>query len=69
MSRVASTPLAQWRERRRLTQEELAALCGIKRSTLSSVENGHVRAWPKLRRRSAEVLGVPELELFPEAAE
>ena len=49
---------------RGLTQRELAGLLGVARTTLSNVENGHVRAWPRLRSDASRVLGVPEDDLF-----
>ncbi len=64
MSRIATTSLARTRIARGLTQKELAAILGIARTTLSNVENGHVRPWPRLRINAARVLGVPEEDLF-----
>lgn len=64
MSRIAATSLARTRIARGLTQKELAAILGIARTTLSNVENGHVRPWPRLRITAARVLGVHEDDLF-----
>jgi transcriptional regulator with XRE-family HTH domain len=64
--RVPATELARVREARALSQKQLAELLGISPSTLSSVENGHSRPWPKLRRECAQILGLSEETLFPE---
>jgi transcriptional regulator with XRE-family HTH domain len=63
--RIAVSELARVRQARGLSQRQLAALLGISASALSGVENLHHRAWPKLRAAAAEVLGVPERQLFP----
>lgn len=57
--------LATERRARGLTQEQLAGLLGIARSTLSSVENGYVRSWPRLEADAARILGVSSEALFP----
>lgn len=62
--RIAATRLAKERERRGMSQTQLASLLGISRSALSNVENGHVAAWPRLRRTAARTLGVSEESLF-----
>lgn len=59
--------LARERIAQGLTQEHLAARLGIARSTLSSVENGHVKPWPRLRADAAEVLGVTSETLFDDS--
>ena len=58
--RVPATELARVREARGMSQKQLAELLGISQSALSSVENRHSRAWPKLMRECAQVLGLAE---------
>ena len=65
--RIAATRLAKEREKRGISQSQLAGLLGISRSALSNVENGHVAPWPRLRRAAAKALGVPEESLFEAA--
>ena len=50
-----------------MTQKSLADALGVSRTSVSSVENGHVEAWPRLRRAAAEILAVSEEDLFPHA--
>ena len=64
MSRSFQTNLARERNARGLTQEQFAQLLGIARSSLSSVENGYVRPWPRLKADAARFLAVPEDALF-----
>ena len=54
---------------RGITQTKLARLVEVPESQLCAVERGRLHPWPKLRRRLAEELEVPERELFPESAE
>ena len=60
------TKLAEVRQERDIRQRELAAALEVARSTLASVETGHSKPWPKLRRDAARFLGLEESELFPE---
>jgi len=55
--------LREVRERRYLTQEELAAKAGITKSTVATIEKGTHR--PRLRtvRQLAEVLGISPEEI------
>ncbi|MBN2099870.1 MAG: helix-turn-helix transcriptional regulator [Dehalococcoidia bacterium] len=53
---------------RGLTQSKLARLVEVPESQLCAVERGRLHPWPKLRRRLAEELQVPENELFPQTA-
>jgi len=56
------------RERRNelgLSQTKLACLIGMAESTLSNLELGKWKPWPKARRDLAKALGVSEKELFP----
>ena len=62
--RLPATRLAKIRAERGFTQGEFARLLGVSRSALSNVENGHVRAWPKLKRTASRLLAVPEDDLF-----
>ncbi|MBT9282303.1 MAG: helix-turn-helix domain-containing protein [Hydrogenibacillus schlegelii] len=47
-----------------LSTVELAGRLGVHPSNLSHLERFHRKPWPRLRHRLAEVLGVPETELF-----
>ncbi len=51
-----------------LSQTKLACRVGIAASTLSALESDKLYAWPKLRKKLAEELVVPESVLFPEKA-
>jgi transcriptional regulator with XRE-family HTH domain len=64
MSNQARTALARERIARGLTQEQLARLLGIARSTLSSVENGHVQPWPRLMADAAQFFDLSREALF-----
>jgi transcriptional regulator with XRE-family HTH domain len=60
------------RERRKeldLSQTKLACLVGIAEPTLSNLELGKWKPWPKVQRDLAKVLGVTEKELFPDDSE
>lgn len=67
--RYASSQLAKEREKRGMTQAQLAALLNVSSTSVSAVENGHVRAWPRFRREASRVLGIPEVALFQERSE
>ena len=59
----------QIRERRQeigLSQTKLACIVGIATSTLSSLERGNWKPWPKVRKDLARTLGTTEKELFLE---
>jgi transcriptional regulator with XRE-family HTH domain len=64
MPNATDRSLADARLARGLTQQALASVLGIARSSLSCVENGHVRPWPRLRSDASRILGVAEGELF-----
>jgi transcriptional regulator with XRE-family HTH domain len=64
--RFPATRLAEIRQQRGITQNQLAALLGLSPSSVSAVENGHVRPWPRFRREAARCLGIDESALFPE---
>ena len=56
------------RERRMelgLSQTKLACLIGMAESTLSNLELGKWKPWPKARRDLAKALGTSEEEIFP----
>jgi transcriptional regulator with XRE-family HTH domain len=56
------------RERRQalgLSQTRLACLVGIAGSTLSNLELGKWKPWPKAKHDLAKALGISESELFP----
>jgi len=55
---VKLTRLRQLRERRALTQEELAAKAGITRTALSRLESGGADPRPSTVRKLAGALGV-----------
>ena len=57
------------RERRQqlgLSQTKLACMLGMAESTLSDLELGKRKAWPKVRQALSKALGVTEAELFSE---
>jgi transcriptional regulator with XRE-family HTH domain len=47
-----------------MSQSDLAGLLGISGSSVSAVENMHVKPWPRFRREAARALNVTEDELF-----
>ena len=55
---VQLTRLKQWRERRALTQLELADAAGLSRATIAALEAGKNRPYPKTVRSLAKVLRV-----------
>lgn len=57
--------LAYWREKRGMTQLQLAAEMGISNSLVSQVENGTRAPWPKFVADAARVLDVDPDDLFP----
>ena len=67
---VTLVRLRHVRERKALTQEELAQRAGITRTALSRIEAGAVEPRPTTVRRLAEVLGVePDALMAPEEEE
>lgn len=56
--------LRYWRERRRLTQGELAAKIGVQAQTIGNIETGKAEPRLKTQRNLAEALNVPVDELF-----
>jgi len=55
---VRLTRLRMWRERRAMTQQELADKAGITRVALSRIESGQAEPRPTTVRRLAQVLRV-----------
>jgi transcriptional regulator with XRE-family HTH domain len=49
-----------------LSQTKLACLIGMAGATLSNIELGKWKPWPKARRELANALGMTENELFPD---
>ena len=64
--REPTTRLGEIRRQRGIKQKDLARALGLTQSTLSGVENGHTRPWPRLRQQAANFFGHTEEELFPE---
>jgi transcriptional regulator with XRE-family HTH domain len=62
--RYPGSELAKAREARGIRQKDLARFLGITPTSLSSVENGWVAPWPRLRRDAARILGCSEEGLF-----
>jgi transcriptional regulator with XRE-family HTH domain len=58
--------IRQERERKKMSQTQLAILAGLSNSLVSEFERGVRRPWPKARTAIAKALGVSETELFPE---
>ena len=57
------------KERRKelgFSQTQLACSIGMAGSTLSNLELGKVKPWPKARRDLANALGMTESQLFPD---
>lgn len=46
-----------------VTQQKLEALCGIPQETISALERGHRRAYPRTADALAEALGCSPIEL------
>jgi transcriptional regulator with XRE-family HTH domain len=58
--------LRQARLKRKLTQEQLAAIAGVDQATISNLESGNIAApsWPTVSRISQALKVKPE-DLFP----
>ncbi|WP_353960996.1 helix-turn-helix transcriptional regulator [Faecalibaculum rodentium] len=60
-----ATNLKTLRERAKITQEELAEMSGVARSTISALEAGHfVNITAKTMKALARALGVSASEIF-----
>jgi transcriptional regulator with XRE-family HTH domain len=61
-------PLARWRREHELTQEDVAALLGVRGMTVSRWERGstlpHRKIWPKIREKT----GITPADLVDGAA-
>ena len=55
--------LREVRERKFLSQQELAGLAGVTKPNISRLENGHQKPRPRTVRRLAAALGVAPEEL------
>jgi transcriptional regulator with XRE-family HTH domain len=64
--RMYRNRIREQREKLGISQSRLACMIGIAGSTLSNLELGKWKPYPKARRDIAEALGVTEEELFPE---
>lgn len=63
------TRLRALRERRALTQEELAQMAGLNRVTINTIEGGHAEPRAGTVRKLARALGVEPSDLMaPDAA-
>jgi transcriptional regulator with XRE-family HTH domain len=56
--------LREWRMRAALSQEELAARCGIAYQTIGRIESGRHLPRPSTLRKLASALGVEPSQLF-----
>lgn len=54
------------REAKRLSQEKLAQMTGVKAQAISAFENGSRRPWPNAMRALSLALGTDVRTLFPE---
>src|SRR3954453_11484929 len=63
---AAATPLAFWREKRKVTPEELAERVGIDPNLLAKLERGESVADIYLYRKLAEALRLTVEDLIPE---
>ena len=58
------TQIKECRERRKMTQGELAALVGVRRETIVHLENGRYNPSLKLAMEIAKVFGAAVEDLF-----
>ena len=63
MSYVFLYRLKEYRERRGLTQEELALLSSVSRPAIAALELGYRRAYPRTAQKLAKALKVKPEEL------
>ncbi len=57
--------LRKVREKRGISQLRLSQVTGIAPGTISNIETGKIIAYPGWKKRLADALGVPEMEIFP----
>jgi len=62
---MSSNHLKEFRERAGLSQVQLARMARMASTNLSSIENGRLAPWPKVKRRLARALKTTPEELFP----
>jgi transcriptional regulator with XRE-family HTH domain len=55
-----------YRQQAGLTLTELAYKMGLAYSTVTNIENGLIRSYPKFRRKAAEALSTTESAIFDE---
>ena len=58
------TQIKEYREQRKMTQGELAALVGVRRETIVHLENGRYNPSLKLAMEIAKVFGAAVEDLF-----
>jgi|HubBroStandDraft_4_1064222.scaffolds.fasta_scaffold332030_2 transcriptional regulator with XRE-family HTH domain len=58
--------IRNWRERRKITVDQLAELLECNKSTLSRVERGLKPPGPELAKRIARITGVGRAQLRPD---
>ncbi len=56
--------LREYRERKKLTQKDLAQLCGVTQTTISEIENGKANPTIDVLARISEALAVPPSALL-----
>ena len=61
---MAEINLRAWRERKALSQRDLARVAGISQFSISKIETGQQEPRPSTIRKLAEALGVTLDELF-----
>jgi transcriptional regulator with XRE-family HTH domain len=61
---VKLTRLRMWRERKALTQQQLAEKAGLTRVTVARVETGREEPYPTTVRKLADALGLEPEELM-----
>lgn len=59
-------PITQYRDKRKLTQEALAALVGTTKATISRIESGKRKPSVPLARRIAKTTGISMKALRPD---
>jgi transcriptional regulator with XRE-family HTH domain len=61
---LADLQLRAWRERKALSQRELAELAGVAPLSVTRIETGHQKARPSTVRKLAKALGLKPEQLF-----
>ncbi|GAA5157173.1 helix-turn-helix domain-containing protein [Ornithinimicrobium tianjinense] len=67
MTTSKNRPLRDWRERNRLTLDEVADLTGLSKGYVCRLEHGQRTPAPLTRVRIARRLGVAVRDIFPAA--